>query len=130
MHFRGPRRWLPLMLSDVAPFRACLQEKLLLTRYFHERVRSLGFEAGPEPELTVSTYRWVPGRSDPDVFNEALVRAIHRDGRVFVSSTRLGGRYFLRLAVLSFRTHLETIELALRVLAEKVAELEGAGYSE
>ena len=126
-HFRGPRLWLPLLLHGVAPFRACLREKRLLTRYFHERVRSLGFEVGPQPELTVSTYRWVPEHGDPDSFNEALVRAIHRDGRVFVSSTRIGGRYFLRLAVLSFRTHLETIELALRVLAEKVAELESDG---
>ena len=126
-HFRGPRFWLPLLLYGVAPFRACLEEKLLLTRYFHERVRSLGFEVGPEPELTVSTYRWVPQHGDPDAFNEALVQAIHRDGRIFVSSTRLGGHHFLRLAVLSFRTHLETIEVTLRVLAEKVAELEGAG---
>lgn len=122
-HFRGPRLWLPLLLHGVAPFRACLQEKRLLIQYFHEQVRSLGFEVGPEPDLTVSTYRWVPARGYPDAFNEALVQAIHRDGRVFVSSTRLEGRYFLRLAVLSFRTHLETIELALRVLAEKVAEL-------
>jgi aromatic-L-amino-acid decarboxylase len=126
-HFRGPRLWLPLLHYGVSPFRACLQEKLYLTRYFHERVRSLGFEVGPEPELTVSTYRWIPKRGDSDAFNEALVRATHRDGRVFISSTRLGGRYFLRLAVLNFRTHLETIELTLRVLAEKVAELERSG---
>src|SRR5512146_2955967 len=128
-HFRGPRLWLPLLLHGVKPIRACLEEKLLLTWYFHERVRSMGFEVGPEPELTVSTYRWVPEHNAPDAFNEALVRAIHRDGRVFVSSTRIGGSYFLRLAVLSFRTHLETIELTLRVLGEKVAELEGRPFS-
>ncbi|MGH8268879.1 MAG: pyridoxal phosphate-dependent decarboxylase family protein, partial [Steroidobacteraceae bacterium] len=109
-HFRGPRLWLPLLLHGVAPFRACLEEKLCLTRYFHERVRSLGFEVGPQPELTVSTYRWLPKHGDPDSFNEALVSAIHQDGRVFISSTRLGGRYYLRLAVLSFRTHLDAIE--------------------
>ena len=126
-HFRGPRLWLPLLHYGVSAFRACLEEKLHLTRYFHDRVRALGFEVGPEPQLTVSTYRWVPKRGDPDAFNEALVRATHRDGRVFISSTRLEGRYFLRLAVLNFRTHLETIELTLRVLAEKVAELERSG---
>ncbi|HEV2442202.1 MAG TPA: pyridoxal-dependent decarboxylase [Steroidobacteraceae bacterium] len=126
-HFRGPRLWLPLLLHGVTPFRACLEEKRLLIRYFHEQVRSLGFEVGPDPELTVSTYRWVPESGDPDAFNEALVQAIHRDGRVFVSSTRIGGRFFLRLAVLSFRTHLDTVELTLRVLAEKVAELRSAG---
>lgn len=126
-HFRGPRLWLPLLLHGVAPFRACLEEKLLLTRYFHERVRALGFEVGPEPELTVSTYRWVPKNGDADAFNAALVQAIHRDGRVFISSTRIGGRNFLRLAVLHFRTHLETIDLALHILAEKIAELQSAG---
>lgn len=128
-HFRGPRLWLPLLLHGVAPFRACLEEKRLLVRYFHQQVRSLGFEVGADPQLTVSTYRWVPKRGDPDSFNEALVQAIHRDGRVFVSSTRLDGRYFLRLAVLSFRTHLETIELTLQVLAEKVGQLTGGDRS-
>lgn len=126
-HFRGPRLWLPLLLYGVAPFRACLEEKLLLTRYFHERVRDLGFEVGPEPQLSVTTYRWVPETGDPDAFNRALLRAVHEDGRVFLSSTLVDGDYVLRLAALTFRTHLDTIDLTLRILEEKVAELEGRG---
>ncbi len=123
-HFRGLRIWLPLMLHGVAPFRAALREKLLLARYFHRRIGELGFETGPEPELSVVIYRWVPEEGDADAFNEALVEAVHEDGRVFVSSTRLDGKFVLRLAVLSFRTHLETIDLTLEILQEKVAELE------
>jgi glutamate/tyrosine decarboxylase-like PLP-dependent enzyme len=126
-HFRGLRLWLPLMLHGLQPFRAGLQEKLLLARRFHRRVERLGFEAGPEPELSVSTYRWVPDEGDPDAFNRRLVDAIHRDGRVFVSSTRLDGHVWLRLAVLCFRTHRETVDLLLEVLEEKVRELEGDG---
>jgi len=124
-HFRGLRLWLPLLLHGVAPFRACLEEKLALARWFHRRVGELGFETGPEPELTVVTYRWVPERGDADAFNEALVRAIHEDGRIFVSSTRVDGKFVLRLAVLTFRTHLEHVERTLEVLEEKVRELEG-----
>jgi glutamate/tyrosine decarboxylase-like PLP-dependent enzyme len=33
-HFRGMRLWLPLKLHGVKPFRACLEEKLLLAKYF------------------------------------------------------------------------------------------------
>ncbi len=33
-HFRGLRLWLPLKLHGVAPFRACLEEKLLLAEIF------------------------------------------------------------------------------------------------
>ncbi|UCF20764.1 MAG: aminotransferase class V-fold PLP-dependent enzyme, partial [Gemmatimonadota bacterium] len=65
-HFRGLRCWLPLKLHGLAPFRACLEEKLALTRYFHEEVAKLGFEVGPEPELSVATYRYVPERGDAD----------------------------------------------------------------
>lgn len=123
-HFRGLRMWLPLMVHGIEPFRACLREKLLLTRYFHRGVGELGFETGPEPELSVTTYRWLPESGDPDAFNRELIRRIHDDGRVFLSSTRLEGAFVLRLAVLSFRSHLDWIDLALEVLEETVAEIE------
>ncbi|UCC75172.1 MAG: amino acid decarboxylase [Gemmatimonadota bacterium] len=124
-HFRGLRLWLPLKLHGVEPFRACLEEKLLLTRYFYEEVQELGFEVGPEPELSVATYRWVPEGRDANEFNRALVEEIHRDGRVFVSSTMLDGKFVLRLAALTFRTHLDTIDLLLEILKEKVDRLNG-----
>ncbi len=117
--FRALRMWLPLMALGVAPFRAALEEKLLLTRYFHEEVERLGFRVGPEPDLTVSTFRWAPeGMSDgdADAFNERLVEAIRHDGRIFLSSTRIDGRFTLRMAVLNFRTHRAEIDLALEVL--------------
>ena len=37
----------------------------------------------------------------------------------------LDGKFVLRLAVLSFRTHLRQIDLALRILQEKVRQLTG-----
>ena len=52
-HFRGLRLWLPLQLLGLAPFRAALEEKLLLARYFYGRIQALGFEVGPSPELSV-----------------------------------------------------------------------------
>ena len=82
---------------------------------------------GPEPELSVVTYRWVPEAGDANAFNEALVEEIHRDGRVFLSSTLLDGTFVLRLAPLAFRTHLDTIDLTLEILREKVEKLEREG---
>ncbi len=123
-HFRGLRLWLPLQLFGVAPFRAALSEKIYLARYFYERLRQLpGFEVGPYPDLSVVTYRFIPSRGDADAFNERLLQAVQMDGRVFISGTRLNGKMTLRLAVLSFRTHLEDIDLALQILKEKAAEL-------
>ena len=120
-HFRALRLWLPLKLFGVRPFRAALEEKLLLARYSYEKIQSMdGFEVGPYPDLSVVTFRYIPPRGDPDIFNQRLIDEIQKDGRVFLSSTQLDGRFVLRLAVLSFRTHLETIDLALEILREKV----------
>jgi len=123
-HFRGPRLWLPLKLVGVAPFRAALEEKLLLARYFHEQMKQLdGFELGPYPDLSVVAFRFIPKRGDPNQFNERLLKEVQRDGRVFLSSTTIDGKFIIRLAVLAFRTHLETVELAISIL-ENTAKVE------
>ena len=123
-HFRALRVWLPLLLHGEEPFRACLREKLELARYFHREIAALGFEVGPRPDLTLVTYRWVPAAGNANAFNRALVEETHRDGRVFLSSTTVDGKFMLRMAALAFRTHLDTIDLALEVLREAVRKLE------
>ena len=124
-HFRGLRMWLPLQLLGVAPFRAALEEKMRLAAYFHDKLsRVPGFEVGPEPDLSIVTYRYVPQHHDPDEFNQQLVQAIHEDGRIFISSTRLNGRFMLRLAVVCFRTHKRDIDTALTVLQELALALD------
>ena len=135
-HFRALRMWLPLILVGTEPFRAALDEKLLLARYFYREVERLGFEVGPSPELSVVTYRWVPpgaGLERVNRINEAIIEGVRRDGRVFLSSTMIDGRFTLRLVSLHFRTHLRMIDLALRVLREQasaVGELWAGGVAE
>jgi glutamate/tyrosine decarboxylase-like PLP-dependent enzyme len=117
-HFRGLRLWLPLQLHGLARYRAALEEKLLLARLFHARVQALGFEVGPEPDLSVALFRWPEGRdgSDANAFNRRLLQAILEDGRVFLSSTTIDGVFWIRVAVLCFRSHRDRIEAVLEVL--------------
>ena len=123
--FRALRLWLPLKLAGIAPFRAALEEKLLLARYFHERMRlEDGFEVGPAPDLSIVTFRCLPRRGDPDVFNGKLINAVQRDGRVFLSSTKNDGQFTLRIAIMSLRTHLDTIDQAIEILREKAKQLQ------
>ncbi|MEZ6015596.1 MAG: pyridoxal-dependent decarboxylase [Planctomycetota bacterium] len=119
-HFRGLRMWLPLVLHGVARFRAALLEKHLLARYFRERVAALGFEVGPEPDLSVVLFRWAHRGAGADAGaderNRALLGAVLDDGRVFLSSTTIDGVFWLRVAVLCFRTHRDRVDHLLGVL--------------
>lgn len=115
-HFRGLRLWLPLHLHGTAPFRAALEEKLLLCRYFHREAGAMGFETGKEPDLSVAIFR-MP--DDPDNRkNERFLKVLHADGRVFFSSTTMRGKLWMRCAVVSFRTHRREIDIALQMIRE------------
>ncbi|MDT8438649.1 MAG: aminotransferase class V-fold PLP-dependent enzyme [Wenzhouxiangellaceae bacterium] len=118
-HFRGLRMWLPLKVLGLAPFRAALDEKLLLASYFHQRMADdKRFEVGPPPDLSVVTFRLKAS----DEANKQLLEAIHRDGRIFLSSTRLDGRYTLRMAAVCHRTHKAEIDTMITVLNELAEE--------
>lgn len=119
-HFRGLRLWLPLQIHGVEPFKACLEEKLLLTEYFREELLKMGFQVGPTPDLSVS-YFWYPFGENEDELNQQLMREIHKDGSIFLSSTRLKGKFVIRMAILSFRTKIATIDRAIAMIKRSLA---------
>lgn len=120
-HFRGLRMWLPLMLVGVAPFRAALEEKMLLARYAWQRLSELPeIEMGPEPDLSVVVFRWVgvagDEAADIDALNARLIDALQSDGRTLLSSTQLDGKFVLRMVPLSNRTHRAEVDRAIEAV--------------
>jgi aromatic-L-amino-acid decarboxylase len=113
------RVWLPLRLHGVAAFRAALEEKLLLAEHLHAGLgRIPQIEVGPEPDLSVVTFRCRGRDGDTDAATRRLHQALTEDGRIFVSSTQIHGSYTLRMAVLNIRTHREHIDRAVSVIGD------------
>ncbi len=121
-HFRGLRLWLPLQIHGQEPFIACLEEKLLLVKYFRAKLSELGFYLGPEPDLSVS-YFWYPFGKDEDEKNRQLMKEIHSDGDVYLSSSIVNDRFVIRMAILSFRTKKETIDRAVEMIKRCLARV-------
>ena len=115
-HFRGMRMWLPLQLHGISPFIACLEEKIYLTDYIRTLLSGAGFQVGPEPDLSVSYFWYEPRHMERDLFNKKLLEFIHKDGSAFFSSTQLNGRFVIRIAILSFRTKLKTVDGAFTMI--------------
>lgn len=124
--FRALQLWLPLQALGTAPFEAAMEEKLLLARYAHGRLRALsGIEVGPSPDLSVVVFRAVAPAGEGNELNLRLERAILDDGRVAFSSTMLHEDRWIRMAILSPRTHRSTIDLAIEVIREKLSTIAG-----
>jgi len=115
------------MLHGLSAFREQLSEKLALARWAHEalkdepRLRLLD-----APQLSCLAFRVrLPAGSerDEDAASAELMRRVNARKRVFLSSTVIGGRFVVRLCVLSFRTHQDRVQEAVESLLEDVRAL-------
>jgi glutamate/tyrosine decarboxylase-like PLP-dependent enzyme len=121
--FRGLRMWLPLHLLGVAPFRAALEEKLLLAKYFYENVQKLSrIEMASSPQLSIVVFRYVPRKGDANAINIKWLETIRHNSQAFLSGTNINGTIYIRFACLSFRTHLEIVNHVLDFLKQTLPE--------
>ena len=112
--FRGLRLWLPLHLHGVDAFARELEEKLDLAALVHRELAADPRFAVPwRPDLTVVVFRL---REGDDERNRRLLKEINDTRQIHLSSTTVQGRLYLRLCVLSFRTHARHVERALEII--------------
>ena len=122
--FRALRFWLPFKVHGSQAFAAALEEKLLLAQYFYEQCGKIaGIQPGPAPDLSIVTFRFCPARLDADVATRMLLDAIQRDSRIYLTSTTIAGRFTIRMAILTYHTHIEDVDLALQVINECAAAI-------
>lgn len=124
-HFRGLRMWLPLKLHGIKRFRYALEEKQLLAEYLWKKFYEMDdIEVGPAPQLSIFMFRWIPEKGDSNELNRKLHQAILKQGRLFLSTTEVDGKFFFRVAILSVRTHLEEADELLSVVKEKISGIQ------
>ncbi|MDX8035275.1 aminotransferase class V-fold PLP-dependent enzyme [Lentzea sp. BCCO 10_0856] len=106
--FRGLRIWLPLHLHGAKAFRDALDEKHDLADHLRAELAKIeNIELLPS-DLTVVVFR--------SADSEQLFKSINDSGRFFLSSTRLGGRFTLRICVLSHRTRREHVDEVIELI--------------
>jgi len=111
--FRSLKLWFVLRSFGVDGLRQRLRAHLALARDFERWIdESADFEVmAPVPVQTVC-FRFNPfkgGEDEPDEsrlekINERLLDEVNRSGRIFITHTRLGGRFCLRLSVGQIQT--------------------------
>lgn len=129
-HFRGLRMWLPLQIHGLSPFKAALREKILLTKYYAEKLMEIpNMRIINQPELSIFAYRFEDSdlsEQENNRINKTLIEEIHKEGKVFLSSTTLDSQICLRIAIVSFRSHLYEIDLALAEIKSKLELIKAA----
>ncbi len=111
--FRALKIWMTLKHFGVGPIAAAIERACDLAHEAAGMLERGGFEVLARPELSVVAFR-IPGADDDR--QVALVDAVNRSGKAFLSSTTLRGRVALRLCVLSPATAYEDVAATVELL--------------
>ena len=115
-NYRGLAVWLALKLHGLSSFRDALDEKLDLAEFAYTELSATeGFELPWEPELSIVPFRYRFSNENDNDRNRLLLRRINDSRRVFISSTEVRKKVFLRAAILSHRTHLDRVKEAVQI---------------
>jgi aromatic-L-amino-acid decarboxylase len=107
--FRSLKLWAVLRCYGREGLQARIREAIRLAELFEGWVRGEpGWELCAPRPFSVVCFR----REGSDAENEALLERVNRSGEIFVSHTRLDGRYVLRLAIGNERTTEEDVRRA------------------
>jgi aromatic-L-amino-acid decarboxylase len=107
--FRALKLWAVLRCFGREGLQAMIREHVRLAELFEGWVRAEpGWEVSTPRRFSLVCFR----RDASDEENEALLARVNAAGKVFLSHTRLDGRYVLRLAIGNARTTEDDVRLA------------------
>ena len=125
--FRSLKLWAILRHFGSDGIRDRLAEHMRLARLFAGWVDdSPDFERLAPVPFSVVCFRTGPAgadESETDALNERLLEAVNSTGEVFLSHTRLDGRFAIRLAVGHVRTEERHVRRAWELLDENLRAL-------
>jgi aromatic-L-amino-acid decarboxylase len=111
--FRALKLWTVMRCHGREGLQKVIRRGIELAEQFEDWVRDEpGWELCAPRPFSVVCFR----REGSDEENEALLQRVNASGEVFLSGTRLNGRFVLRLAVGNARTTEEDVQLAWEVL--------------
>ena len=124
---RGLRVWLPLKMHGAGTFRAALDEKLDLTDHAARQLAKLPeLDIVAPPQLSLFAFRVRhPDPIEGDALTRRLASLVNQRQRVILTGVEIGGRYLLRVCVLSFRTHREQIDHMIEDITQALTQVPG-----
>lgn len=124
--FRGLRLWLPIKMHGIQAFQQTLDEKLDLTQWIYEEIKKTpNIEILHPPQLSLFAFRLSPKGiplHEVNSLNQKLLETINHKKRIFLSGTMIQQKFYLRICVLSFRTHRRHVEMMLEDFQSSLAE--------
>ena len=121
--FRALKLWFVIRHYGIEGLQQHVRHHIALAQEFAGWVRdSDDFELAVDPPLNLVCFRHKAG----DAFNEQLLKTVNATGKIYITHTKLAGRYTLRMAIGATHTERRHVEAAWRVIHQTAAKLQAA----
>ncbi len=127
--FRALKLWMVLRTFGAEGMAERVRYHCRLAREFAGWVEAEpGWELAAPVSLSLACFRYAPAgasEGERDARNARILAAVNATGEVFLSHTKLGGRYVLRLAVGNVRTEQRHVARAWELLRQTAGAIGG-----
>lgn len=119
--------WMSFKAYGLNRIKAMIQKDIDLAKYLADQVeRAPDFELKARSDLAIACFRYIgtlKTESEIVLINERLISALEKDGRVFITGTKLHNEFVLRACLINHRKQPSSIDYLLNVIRE-VAQTE------
>jgi aromatic-L-amino-acid decarboxylase len=121
--FRALKLWFVIRYFGTEKIAGILREHIALAAGFEHWIEEeADFQLLAPRNFSVVVFRYQPGNLSDDALNELNARildAVNASGEIFISHTKLRGRYALRLAIGNIRTADRHVQRAWELIREQ-----------
>lgn len=119
--FRALKLWFVIRHYGVEGLQYHVREHVRLTKLFVQWVEdSAEFELSAPAPLNLVCFHHIAG----DALNESLVDTLNKSGKLYLTHTKLKGRYTLRLAIGQTNTQMRHVQTAWQLIQATARELQ------
>lgn len=120
--------WMSMKAYGVRRIKEMIQKDIDLAHYLADQVAEApDFELKSRADLAVTCFRYIGQfATEAEIVdvNARLIAALEKDGRVFITGTRLNDEFVLRACLINHRKQKDSIDYLLNVIRETAKSLQ------
>ena len=123
--FRALKIWFLIRSEGLLGLKGIIRNHVDWTSDLHMKIKSLdNIEIVTDPILSLFTFRFVnQSNSNLDELNERVIKEINDEGKIYLTPTKVNGKYVIRFTAGTFEMVEEDINAAFECIKKKTLEI-------
>ena len=119
--FKALKVWMTIEVFGHSTISKAIKNDIEMALYAYEKIKNNNlFKPLHKPELSIFCFKYLSKLDNisDDILNKKIIEEIEKDGRIFLSGTKINNENVLRINCINHRRKKEDIDFLIKVLEE------------